>query len=85
MHTCRKLTYLDTCEYEYLYVKKMQTKVKIKEWNHNTWSQLKLEKGRSRLDVRKHFFTQRVVNLWNARPVNFVSAPTVNAFLEPAR
>ena len=43
--------------------------------------QLKLEKGRSRLDVRKHFFTaQRVVNLWNALPENLVSAPTVNAF-----
>ena len=42
--------------------------------------QLKLEKGRSRIDVRKHFFTQRVVNLWKALPVNFVSAPTVNAF-----
>ena len=42
--------------------------------------QLKLEKGRSRLDVRKHFFTQRVVNLWNALPVNLVSAPTVNAY-----
>ena len=42
--------------------------------------QLKLEKGRSRLDVRKHFFTQRVVNLWNALPVNLVSAPTVNTF-----
>ena len=42
--------------------------------------QLKLEKGRSRLDVRKHFFTQRVVNLWKALPVNLVSAPTVNAF-----
>ena len=42
--------------------------------------QLKLEKGRSRLDVRKNVFTQRVVNLWNALPVNLVSAPTVNAF-----
>ena len=36
--------------------------------------------SRSRLDVRKQFFTQRVVNLWNALPVNLVSAPTVNAF-----
>ena len=42
--------------------------------------QLKLEKGRSRQDVRKHFFTQRVVNLWKAVPVNLVSAPVVNAF-----
>ena len=42
--------------------------------------QLKLEKGRSRLDVRKHFVTQRVVNLWNSLPENVVSAPTVNAF-----
>ena len=40
--------------------------------------QLKLEKCRSRQDVRKHFFTQRVVNLWKALPVNLVSAPTVN-------
>ena len=40
--------------------------------------QLKLEKGRSRQDVRKHFFTQRVVHLWNALPVNLVSTPTVN-------
>ena len=42
--------------------------------------QLKLEKGRSRLDVRKQFFKQRVVNLRNALPVNLVSAPTVNSF-----
>ena len=42
--------------------------------------QLKLEKGRSRLDVRKHFFTHRVVNLWNSLHENLVSAPTVNAF-----
>ena len=43
--------------------------------------QLKLEKGRSRLDVRKYFFTPRVVNLWNSLPDNLVSAPTVNARL----
>ena len=45
--------------------------------------QLKLEKGRSRLDVRKHFFTQRVVHLWNSLHENLVSAPTVNAFKNP--
>ena len=39
--------------------------------------QLKLEKGRSRLDVRKHIFPQRVVNSWNSLPENFVSATTV--------
>ncbi len=41
--------------------------------------QLKLEKGRSRLDVRKHFFTQRVVNLWNSVVSTVGDVPYTNA------
>jgi hypothetical protein len=41
---------------------------------------LKLYKQQCRLDVRKHFFSQRVVNTWNALPSNVVSAESVNAF-----
>ena len=32
----------------------------------------KLVKSRSRLDIRKHFFSQRVVNKWNRLPNSVV-------------
>jgi len=41
---------------------------------------MKLTKERSRLDTRKFFFSQRVVNGWNRLPVAVVNAESVNAF-----
>ena len=41
---------------------------------------LKLVKKRSRLDIRKHFFSQRVVNDWNSLPEVMVEAESVNSF-----
>jgi len=40
----------------------------------------KLVKTRSRLDVRKYFFSQRVVNSCNGLPANVVQASSVNMF-----
>jgi len=40
----------------------------------------KLIKKQCRLDLRKKFFSQRVVNIWNKLPSNVVSATSVNAF-----
>ena len=40
----------------------------------------KLFRQRSRLNVRKHFFTQRVVNFWNALPSDVVKANSTNTF-----
>ena len=40
----------------------------------------KLQKVRSRLDVRKYFFTQRVVNEWNGLPESVVLSNSVNGF-----
>jgi len=40
----------------------------------------KLVKTRSRLDARKFFFSQRVVNDWNSLPVSVVQASSVNVF-----
>jgi len=40
----------------------------------------KLIKGHSKLDIRKHYFSNRVINDWNALPEEVVSAETVNCF-----
>ena len=39
----------------------------------------KLAKDRLRLDTRKHFFSQRVVNVWNSLPAEVVNAGSVNS------
>ena len=41
---------------------------------------LKLQKNHFRLNVRGHFFTQRVINLWNRLREETVSASSLNAF-----
>ena len=40
----------------------------------------KLAKSRSSLDIRKNFFSQRVVNSWNKLPEAVVEAESVNSF-----
>ena len=59
--------------------------------NSSTWFELsnnnrtrghrfKLTKSRSRVNIRKNFFSQRVVNTWNSLPSEVVEAESINAF-----
>ena len=48
--------------------------------NRTRGHKLKIVKNRSRSNIRKSFFSQRVVNDWNALPVIVIESESVNSF-----
>ena len=47
---------------------------------HLRGNSLKMFNGRARLEVRKHFFSQRVLEAWNKLPDEVVKAESVSKF-----
>ena len=53
------------------------------ERSHNSSTRghsLNLHKRRTNTDLRRHFFTERIINIWNMLDEDTVSAKTVNSF-----
>ncbi|KFO94115.1 hypothetical protein N320_09355, partial [Buceros rhinoceros silvestris] len=40
----------------------------------------KLHQGKFRLDIRKHFFTKRMVKHWNRLPREVIDVPSLSGF-----
>lgn len=53
---------------------------KLSDITHTRGHSMKIYKPNTRLEVRKHFFTQRVIDEWNNLPADVVQSSSVNEF-----
>ena len=72
IETYKILTHKEDIAYEQFF--------SLSSLNCTRGNSLKLFKNRCRLDVRKCFFSQRIINYWNDLPEHVVTAPNINIF-----
>ena len=46
---------------------------------------LKLFKNHCRLDIRKNFFVNRIINVWNAQHESVIACKNINRFINVVR
>ena len=64
-----------------IYDKEVTVGLFVPSTNTNTrGNSKKLQKSRNRLDIRKNYFTNRVIDVWNSLPEAVISAKTVKSF-----
>ena len=59
---------------------KLSTFFEYSRYDHTRGHSLKLVKKRARLDLQQHFFSERVINIWNSLDNATMCAPSVNSF-----
>jgi len=58
----------------------MESMFELSTTKHLRGHELKLTKHRSKLEVRRHLFTERLVNRWNSLDHHTMNASIVNSF-----
>ena len=79
-HRRKRGDMIDTYKYVHGLYDCARPALTFSEVTHTRGHSLKLRTGISRLNVRKYFFSQRIVSLWNSLPEEVVTAPSTNSF-----
>ena len=79
-HRRRRGDMIDTYKYVHGFYDSDRPKLSLSENTHTRGNSLKLDTKYSRLNVRKNYFSHRVVATWNSLPEEVVTAPSINSF-----
>lgn len=63
-----------------IYKQNSETFFKFRNSNRTRGNDKKIYKTFSRLNIRKYFFSQRIVDIWNSLPNNVVNSPSILSF-----
>ena len=79
-HRRKRGDMIDTYKYVHGLYDSARPNLTLSEITHTRGNSLKLKTNYSRLNVRKYYFSHRVVTIWNSLPEEVVTAPSINSF-----